>query len=46
MTSAELYKILDNPKLKLDWDLVELFEGVRVISFQIDEETDEAQNDE
>lgn len=41
MTSAELYKILDNPKLKLDWELVELFEGVRVISFQIDEETDE-----
>lgn len=41
MTSAELYKILDNPKLKLDWELVELFEGVRVISFQINEETDE-----
>ena len=46
MTSAELYKILDNPKLKLNWDLVEIFEGVRVISFQIDEETDEEQNDE
>lgn len=46
MTSAELYKILDNPKLKLDWEFVDIFEGGRVISFQIDEETDEEQNDE
>lgn len=44
MTSAELYKILD--KLDLDWSLVELFEGVRVISFLVKEETDEEQNDE
>jgi hypothetical protein len=44
MTSTELYKILD--KLDLDWSLVELFEGVRVISFLVKEETDEEQNDE
>jgi hypothetical protein len=44
MTSTELYKILD--KLDLDWSLVELFEGVRVISFLVKEETDEEQNDD
>ena len=44
MTSTKLYKILD--KLDLDWSLVELFEGVRVISFLVKEETDEEQNDD
>ena len=44
MTSTELYKILD--KLDLDWSLVELFDGVRVISFLVNEEIDEDQNDE
>ena len=43
MTSTELYKILD--KLDLDWSLVELFDGVRVISFLVKEETDEEQDD-
>lgn len=43
MTSAELYKILD--KLDLDWSLVELFDGVRVISFLVNEEIDEDRDD-
>ena len=43
MTSTELYKILD--KLDLDWSLVELFEGVRVISFLVNEEIDEDRDD-
>lgn len=44
MKAGELYKILD--KLDLDWSLVELFEGVRVISFLVKEETDEDRDDE
>jgi hypothetical protein len=43
MTSTELYKILD--KLDLDWSLVELFDGVRVISFLVNEEIDEDRDD-
>jgi hypothetical protein len=43
MTSTELYKILD--KLDLDWSLVELFDGVRVISFLVKEEIDEDRDD-
>ena len=47
MTPAELYDALD--RAGVDYEIVEIFEGVRVISVQVDDdladEVDDGQND-
>lgn len=44
MTPSELYDALD--RAGVDYEIVEIFEGVRVISVQVDEELDEELDDE
>ena len=39
MTPQELYELLD--KAGLDYDVVEVFEGIRWIRFDVEEETNE-----
>ena len=39
MTPKELYELLD--KAGLDYDVVEVFEGIRWIRFDVEEETNE-----
>ena len=39
MTAQELYELLD--KAGLDYEVVEVFEGVRWIRFDVEEETNE-----
>lgn len=39
MTAKELYEALD--KADLDYDLIEVFDGVRILSFEIDESEEE-----
>ena len=41
MTASELYELLDN--LGLTCHIVEIHEGVRVISFEVDEEVEDEQ---
>lgn len=44
MTPAELYDALD--KAGVDYEIVEIFEGLRVINVMVDEELDEELDDE
>ena len=44
MTADELYNILDNAKL--DYDVVENFEGLRTINFLVDEDEEEDEEEE
>jgi hypothetical protein len=39
MSPFSLYELLD--KADIDYEIVEIFEGVRVLSFMVDEPTDE-----
>lgn len=39
MTAMELYELLNKTDLK--WDVVEIFEGARVLRFEIEEESDD-----
>ena len=39
MTPDELYKLLD--KADVDYDVVEIFEGIRILRVVVDEETDD-----
>ena len=39
MSPFDLYELLD--KAGMDYEIVEIFEGVRVLSFMVDEPTDE-----
>ena len=39
MTAQELYELLD--KAGLDYEVVEVFEGIRWIRFDVEEETNE-----
>ena len=43
MTPAELYDALD--RAGVDYEIVEIFEGVRIISVQVDDEDDEQIDD-
>jgi len=43
MTAMELYELLNKTDLK--WDVVEIFEGARVLRFEIEEESDEVVQD-
>lgn len=43
MTAEELYNTLDNAKL--DYEVVENFEGVRTISFEVDEDEEEEEEE-
>jgi hypothetical protein len=44
MTADELYEALD--KAGIDFEVVEIFEGLRVISIMVDEVNDEELTDE
>jgi hypothetical protein len=44
MTPKELYDLLD--KANIDYELVEIFEGVRILSIEVDEDEDEEVPDE
>lgn len=44
MTAEELYNTLDNAKL--DYEVVENFEGVRTISFEVDEDEEDEEEEE
>ena len=39
MSPVNLYELLD--KAEIEYEIVEIFEGVRVLSFMVDEPTDE-----
>ena len=39
MSPFDLYELLD--KAEIEYEIVEIFEGVRVLSFVVDEPTDE-----
>ena len=39
MSPFDLYELLD--KAGMDYEIVEIFEGARVLSFMVDEPTDE-----
>ena len=39
MSPFDLYELLD--KAGIDYEIIEIFEGVRVLSFVVDEPTDE-----
>ena len=43
MTAMELYELLN--KTDLRWDVVEIFEGARVLRFEVEEESDEVVQD-
>jgi hypothetical protein len=43
MTPSELYDALD--RAGAIYEIVEIFEGVRIISVQVDDEVDDEQND-
>ena len=43
MTPAELYELLD--RAGVDYEIIEIFEGVRVISVQVDDEQDDTMSD-
>lgn len=43
MTAQELYDLLD--KAKVEFEIVEIFEGLRTLNFMVDEE-DEDEEDE
>jgi len=39
MTAQELYELLD--KAGIEYDLVEIFEGVRIVRIEVDEEAED-----
>ena len=39
MTAEELYELLD--KAGIEYDLVEIFEGVRIVRIEVDEESED-----
>ncbi len=39
MTAQELYELLD--KAEIEYDLIEIFEGVRIVRIEVDEEAED-----
>ena len=43
MTAQDLYDLLD--KAKVEFEIVEIFEGLRTLNFMVDEEDEDEEND-
>jgi len=44
MTAQDLYDLLD--KAKVEFEVVEIFEGLRTLTFMVDEEDEDEENEE
>jgi hypothetical protein len=44
MTAQDLYDLLD--KAKVEFEIVEIFDGLRTLNFMVDEEDEDEENEE